>query len=758
MASGVPVLVPALFAANGVSPASGAKIFPFVKGTSTPLATYVDEAITTPAAHPVVANSLSAKVIYLDPARAYDLVAKTSDEATTLFSVTYNSFTGNVAAGTGVADILIADATDPDGIYGAFVPFAYFGAVGDGVTSDQAAYELAIASGLNVIGENGSSYLLTTGASNSAGTSFINCHFKLKVGTGGFTSLTDNIASRYALTQVAMLFDATENGGDLVNCTWQISGATEVAVMAVCVKQGTETKPVRMLGVNRFKGFTGFNAIVVANEIGAAGFHADTLQFESTTCSQGVSNAYFTSTAGSAQLTALSIDGDVSSHHSKNIHIKRVVCPDSFTATGYAWVDGPQLDLVTIACNFSGVTQVGRQVRIDEIYAQGVMGEVIDAQGLGWSVGRIYAKDCIYAAKAVHGSQGVFEQIESDSCAVTLQLASSSFIAQAISTRANVKARNPCKYIIHSGTAQAGGATTITLASAASTINDFYYKTIINVVVRITGGTGSGQSRVISDYVGSTRVATVSVAWSTNPDATSTYELLWGDNRAPISFGSDDGTPIGGMTNNVIEADIEDGTYQDFKVYSAISSSTRKNTVIFDEPDGRTAVATGPSQSNTVGLTYTYKNQGQWRVLASSSAASSITGTVSETTLGTVTVPANAMGRNGLLRVTTVWSYTESANNKTLRVNACGANYMEAFGSTSLAESIQHQFTIQNQNSAAVQVGFESPQAFTYSGNARRQTTQNTTAAHNITWAATLANTGETITLVSYLVEVCYKP
>jgi hypothetical protein len=71
------------------------------------------------------------------------------------------------------------------------------------------------------------------------------------------------------------------------------------------------------------------------------------------------------------------------------------------------------------------------------------------------------------------------------------------------------------------GTAQAGGANTITLATTASTRTDLYK----NLVITITGGTGSGQTKTISSYVGSTQVATVSSAWSTVPDNTSTYSI-----------------------------------------------------------------------------------------------------------------------------------------------------------------------------------------------------------------------------------------
>lgn len=74
---------------------------------------------------------------------------------------------------------------------------------------------------------------------------------------------------------------------------------------------------------------------------------------------------------------------------------------------------------------------------------------------------------------------------------------------------------------LDSGTAQAGASTTITLQSGAVATDDYYNGS----TVVITGGTGVGQAQVITDYVGSTKVATVS-GWATAPDATSTYQVL----------------------------------------------------------------------------------------------------------------------------------------------------------------------------------------------------------------------------------------
>lgn len=75
--------------------------------------------------------------------------------------------------------------------------------------------------------------------------------------------------------------------------------------------------------------------------------------------------------------------------------------------------------------------------------------------------------------------------------------------------------------IANTGTAQAGGTNTITLASGASSVDDFYN----GMQVEITSGTGSGQKKIINDYVGSTKVATVDSNWTTSPNATSVYRV-----------------------------------------------------------------------------------------------------------------------------------------------------------------------------------------------------------------------------------------
>lgn len=88
--------------------------------------------------------------------------------------------------------------------------------------------------------------------------------------------------------------------------------------------------------------------------------------------------------------------------------------------------------------------------------------------------------------------------------------------------------------IAFSGTATAGAAGSITLATSVPAIADL----LIGCIVRTTGGTGGGgaggannQARVITAY-SSGRVATVVPNWETSPDGTTTYEVLLTESAA----------------------------------------------------------------------------------------------------------------------------------------------------------------------------------------------------------------------------------
>jgi hypothetical protein len=89
----------------------------------------------------------------------------------------------------------------------------------------------------------------------------------------------------------------------------------------------------------------------------------------------------------------------------------------------------------------------------------------------------------------------------------------------------NQVAIQPDAGALHSGTAQAGAASTLTLASGASSITDLYKGNLL----KITSGMGAGQTRAMTAYNGSTKVATVDWNWTTPPDNTSVYAVLPAD-------------------------------------------------------------------------------------------------------------------------------------------------------------------------------------------------------------------------------------
>lgn len=71
----------------------------------------------------------------------------------------------------------------------------------------------------------------------------------------------------------------------------------------------------------------------------------------------------------------------------------------------------------------------------------------------------------------------------------------------------------------------------IKLASGASAVSGTYE----GMRIRTTGGTGSGQSRAITHYNGTYKVAVVSTNWATAPDATTTYSVDEAMHYNPVS-------------------------------------------------------------------------------------------------------------------------------------------------------------------------------------------------------------------------------
>lgn len=139
--------------------------------------------------------------------------------------------------------------------------------------------------------------------------------------------------------------------------------------------------------------------------------------------------------------------------------------------------------------------------------------------------------------------------------------------------------------------------------------------------------------------------------------------------------------------------------------------------------------------------------------LAQSGVAASITGTVNETTLATIVIPGGMMGPNGAIRVTAVWSHTDSANTKRLVVTFGGVTYQ--YASATNSASYQTQAVIRNRNSMASQVGVGS-NVVGYAGTVTPIVTSSLDTSQDqiLLIRGKPGAVGETVTLEGYTVEI----
>lgn len=169
------------------------------------------------------------------------------------------------------------------------------------------------------------------------------------------------------------------------------------------------------------------------------------------------------------------------------------------------------------------------------------------------------------------------------------------------------------------------------------------------------------------------------------------------------------------------------------------------------------AVAMGANLPlDIVGRVEGYK-AGTFYVLASSGAALSHTGDTSKTALATIPIPAGAMGANGRLRITTHWTVTGSTNSKTTSYEYGGGVFFSVSTTTAATVGWREQREIVNRNSASSQVCLRASSLGTGTLTASTTTAAvNTASAQDLIFYATLTDSGETVTLEYYCVELLY--
>lgn len=270
-------------------------------------------------------------------------------------------------------------------------------------------------------------------------------------------------------------------------------------------------------------------------------------------------------------------------------------------------------------------------------------------------------------------------------------------------------------------------------------------------------GGGSGPNVEINDLlicrVDSTSAGTHA---SVGANWTITQTNIDGAVTGPASATSGNVATYNGTTGKI----IQDGgkALPSGAIVGTSDAQTLTNKVIgVSQLSGQVAIANGGTGAASASAACAAL--GTWHVLGCSAVAVPNTGSTTENVLATIPIPAGAMGPNGLLRIRSLWSMTNSANSKTprARLNGVSGTAYMAVVLTSVA-TWTSEITIANRNSASSQVGNAAATSAVYGGTGVAVTTGSidTASAVDLVLTGQLANAGETITLESYVVEVLY--
>ena len=145
----------------------------------------------------------------------------------------------------------------------------------------------------------------------------------------------------------------------------------------------------------------------------------------------------------------------------------------------------------------------------------------------------------------------------------------------------------------------------------------------------------------------------------------------------------------------------------------------------------------------------------QIRILGASAVPASNAADTAELALATVNIPAGAMGLNGRLRIETSWTFTNSSNNKTLKIRFGGIGGTALFSTVRTTSDNHFEIrSIANRNSASSQVSQGAGSNFGGFTGGLSTATIDTSAATTLVITGQKATAGETLTLESYMVEL----
>lgn len=168
-------------------------------------------------------------------------------------------------------------------------------------------------------------------------------------------------------------------------------------------------------------------------------------------------------------------------------------------------------------------------------------------------------------------------------------------------------------------------------------------------------------------------------------------------------------------------------------------------------------MATVADKSRPSKIDTSYPRYREFRVIKASGTAVPITGTTDETVAASIIIPARAMGPNGILRVTSRWSYPNSANSKTFRIRfggIGGTRFLDVSATTTVA--YQDQRMIANRGVENSQIGNSMGLGggFSSSTSSLATSSVDTRQESELVITGQLASAAETLILEAYIVEL----
>lgn len=173
------------------------------------------------------------------------------------------------------------------------------------------------------------------------------------------------------------------------------------------------------------------------------------------------------------------------------------------------------------------------------------------------------------------------------------------------------------------------------------------------------------------------------------------------------------------------------------------------------------ADSTGTLQTIVTGTSAGIQARGTRYVVCASGTTVSAPSDTTEDSLYDCTIPANALGANGSITFTGRFTYTNSANNKILRVRYSTIGGTAVYQQTNTTSTNQPilPIVIQNKNATNVQEsGVNSLTSYTASAGTVQTEAVDTTAASHLVYSCAKALNTETCSISSVLVEIVYAP